>query len=162
MEDIEKLKKIAAMSAELKKHGIAADSQDALKQAEEVYQEKTPGQFDAVPTQSTEESAPAPAEGVNSQELQRLQNSVNERLNHVEKDVSSIIEKMNEMIKVVNRLEARMESGGVPELPKEKQTTIAAPSQPAAPAKKEEGHARSGSYGPGDVQIDKIFYYGNR
>ena len=159
MEDIQKLKRIAAMSAELRKHHIAGDSEEALRQSEAIFQEKAPHhlQVNADLTVSAPEEAEMVSR-VSAPEIERFQNTVNTRLNSVEENVSSVIGKMNEMIKVITKLEQRMEQGGVAELPKERQETI---------AKKEEkkettGQLRSGDYKPGDVEIDRIFYYGKK
>ena len=42
MEDIEKLKKIANLSKELKRHGFAASSDEAIRKSEEICREIAP------------------------------------------------------------------------------------------------------------------------
>ena len=161
MEDIERLKKISEMSRELRKHGIAVDSEDALKQSEEIYQAERPNlEVDkdlsvkhGVQTETGDRMA-------SSEEFGRFVNSVNERMNKVEENVSSVIGKINEMIKEINRFEARLDSNGVAQTPKEQQTKIEAP-QPEKTGETQ-AQSRAGDYKPGDVEIDKIFYFGNR
>lgn len=162
MDDIQRLKRISAMSAELRKHRIAADSEEAFKQSEAIFQEATPkhlqvnqdlsvGDVQEKKSEVLEVSAPHAAD------YERFKNGVNTRLLSVEENMSSVIGKLNEMIKTINKLEQRFEQNGVAELPKERQETISKPEK-----KESEGQLRSGDYKPGDVRIDNIFYYGKK
>ncbi|MFQ5621024.1 MAG: hypothetical protein ACE5FT_04230 [Candidatus Nanoarchaeia archaeon] len=166
MEDIERLKKISQMSKELQKHGIATNSEEGFKQSEAIYQASTPNMEvnkDLTSSHVEQPSAEAAtAQQVNTgalSDFQRFQNTVNDRLGKLESGLTNVIGKLNEMIKEINRLEGRLEQGGVPELPKERQETIAPKEEPK---KEAESQSRSGEYTPGDVAIDKIFYYGNK
>ena len=161
MEDIQKLKRIAAMTAELRKHRIASDSEDALRQSEAIFQESTPRHLQVnadLTVSAPEEVNPENSSRMNGPEMERFQNAVNNRLNVVEENISSVIGKMNEMIKVISKLEQRFEQGGVPELPKERQETIT----PKEDKKETTGQLRSGDWKPGDVRIDNIFYCGKK
>ena len=165
VQDIQKLKRIAAMTAELRKHHIASDSEDALRQSEAIFQERSPKRLmvnSDLSVSSVGEEKPAETPhsvaGISMPELERFQNTVNTRLNVVEENVSSVIGKMNEMIKIITKLEQRLEQGGVPELPKERQETIAKKED----KKETTGQLRSGDYKPGDVEIDRIFYFGKK
>jgi len=158
MTDIEKLKKMNQMIPELKKHGFATDNSDAAKQSAEIYQnryvEETKAQIasDSDTTGST--TGPVSQGGVTFDHLNRIKTFVNGRLNDMEASISTVTAKMNEMIKMINKLEKMQGSTAVKDDPETRQTVIKKEEKPTNP--------RSGNYNSNDVQIDKIFYFGNK
>jgi len=159
MEDIEKLKKIAKLSQEMRKHGFATYHDEAVKAAEAVYKDTiatadTPEQRHAALQESKRSMANNPD----------FEKQISQRLNDIEANLSSVIGKMNEMIKEINTLQQGGGARAAPrEAPREKETQKPlAPAPEQKPAAAPEPHARSGNYTPQDVQIDKIFYYGNK
>lgn len=158
MEDIEKLKKIAKLSQEMRKHGFATYHDEAVKAAEAVYKDTiatadTPEQRHAALQESKRSMATTNPD---------FEKQISQRLNDIEANLSSVIGKMNEMIKEINTLQQGGGSRAAPrEAPREKETQKPLPAPEQKPAA-QEPHARSGNYTPQDVQIDKIFYYGNK
>ncbi|MBI4449204.1 hypothetical protein HY641_04220 [Candidatus Woesearchaeota archaeon] len=170
MEDIEKLKKIAKLSAELKRHGFAASSDEAIKQSEAIFQERIlapHGMTEAAPKSQT---PPTTGGTPMDQKTQDQMNEMKETLNNV-------VAKMNEMIKAINDLEVghkalavKVSSGGVASRPTPEPQRFS--NEPARddgsrtiqpkPEKGSEANQRAGNYTPQDVDIGKIFYYGNK
>ena len=88
----------------------------------------------------------------NNEAMEKI-SALEQKVGSIENDMSAIIEKMNEMIGAIMKLE-KSTSGQVP---KETQQKIV-----KEEPKKQEGHVRSGNYTSTDVDINKIFYYGNK
>ena len=162
MEDIEKLKKIAKLSQEMRKHGFANYSDDAVKAAGAVYDgniadAQTPEQRH----QALRESKSTMANQPNDYEAFAKQTS--QRLTEIETSVSTVIQKMNEMIKEINTLQKGGGASAPTSPPRERETQAPLPKPEPKPAPAHtEPHARSGNYSSQDVQIDKIFYFGNK
>lgn len=157
MDDVEKLKKIAKLSQEMRKHGFATHSDDAVQAAQAIYKgtianEPTPEQRHQA-LQEKKNMA-----GQSTPEFEAFSKQVSQRLGDIEGNLSTVISKMNEIIKEINDLQKAGSRQGVP---REKDVQAALPKQEPAQAPKEP-HARSGNYTPQDVQIDKIFYFGNK
>lgn len=166
--EVEKIRKMGELSKELRKHGFAESSDDALKQTEQIYKENYLGEeiMQAKPPEIAEAQREAQEQTQENQTQAPTTESTSpqlltehiERIEKVEKDVLRIFEKMNEIIKTINLFEEKFDKiqvAGAEEKPKETQTKI------PEPEKKTES-PRSGDYKPKDVEIDKIFYYGNK
>ena len=149
MTDIERIKKINNMAAELKKHRLATSYEDAAQQSEQIFS-ATPG----VP--QPEERIPEPvSNAIGNEQFERYKTEVNKRLATTESQLSTVIEKMNEMIATINKLESELL---ITEKQTEKQTTITKEETP----KETVAQPRSGEYTSNDVDINKIFYFGNK
>jgi len=79
---------------------------------------------------------------------------MSQRLNTLEAQVSTVTAKMNEMIKMINKLEKLQGSTPVQAEPTQRQTVIKEEPKKVNP--------RSGNFESKDVEIDKIFYFGNK
>lgn len=157
MDDVEKLKKIAKLSQEMRKHGFATHSDEAVQAAQAIYNGNIANEL--TPEQKHQALQEKKTMAGTQPELETFSKQVNQRLGDIENNLSTVISKMNEIIKEINELQ---KSGGRQgAAPREKEVQAALPRQEAKPAPAEP-HARSGSYTPQDVQIDKIFYFGNK
>ena len=157
MDDVEKLKKIAKLSQEMRKHGFATHADDAVQAAQAIYKgtianEPTPEQKHQALQEKKTMAGSTP-------EFEAFSKQTSQRLGEIETNLSTLISKMNEIIKEINELQkAGARSSAAP---REREVQAALPKQESKPASAEP-HARSGSYTPQDVQIDKIFYFGNK
>lgn len=175
MDDIEKLKKISKLSAELKRHGFAASSDDAIRKSEEIFQEKIlapHGMQDAVPRQSQSFG------GSNMEDFESYKKTTQAQMKELQDTVSQVVGKMNEMIKAINDLE-----NGQKNMVRSSVSSAPRPSQPEPqrfsqsemrdhsdtsktltpkPEKGSESNQRAGNYTPADVDINKIFYAGKK
>ena len=156
MNDIEKIKKINEMSGYLKEKGFASSYDEAVQQAEEVFSEKL-AQKDE-PAQTGGDLAPA-------EKLERnfevFKNYTNKELQNLREDMRGVIEKLNEMVQVINRLE---KSGSSPVAVQKTEEKGEAQARLDTEQKSSETNQRVGSHKPGDeaVSIEKAFYYGNK
>lgn len=147
--DIEKLRKINMLSQELKKHGMADSSTDAYAQAQQMVQ--------VVPKQnvsaSLQESVVLEADPLASRqfqmELEKIQKAVTGELDVMRTAINQIISEVNTLREDLSKAQTAQ-----PIKQKEKQVELK-----TAPA---ESHPRQGSWKPGDVDIQKMFYYGTK
>ncbi|MEK6960410.1 MAG: hypothetical protein AABX47_04505 [Nanoarchaeota archaeon] len=161
MEDIEKLKKIAKLSQEMRKHGFANYNDDAVKVAEGVYQDKN-SLADAQTPEQRHQALKETRSMANQStpENENFVKQTTQRLTEIETNVSTLIGKMNEMIKEINALQ---KGGGShsSSAPERRESQAPLPKAEPKQGSGTEPHARSGNYTPADVQIDKIFYFGS-
>ena len=139
-----------------------------------------------LPEMSENVEMPAPAEGeghgdalhqmrqvLDGQQtgLSRMTNTINALTDQQQKmneKVNMLIGEITSLKEEVSRLkESPVTPPLRPKAAKEGQTQFKAESTPPPapePPKKEDGsgHARSGNYKPGDVSVEKFFYYGNK
>ena len=154
MSDIEKIRKINEMSATLKKHGFAMSSDDAASKAQDVYKEKI---ADAAKAENKAESSPGIAKLERNFEVFR--SAAQKEMNTLREDLSSVVGKLNEMIKVINELEKLKDDVTTIDEGKEKQKRLA-PKIVKKP--KEQKNQRTGDLKPGDINLNETFYYGNK
>lgn len=166
--DLERMKKINSMIPELKKQGFAKDNSEAALQSDALFRNQEEGESVIQSTSHVvgeRPAEPAPLEqapeatastAVNTQVVAQV-GALEQKVASLENDINAIIEKMNEMIQAITTLEKGVASAPQ-QGPRETQQTIA----PKAQEKKQENHVRSGDYTSSDVDINKIFYYGNK
>jgi hypothetical protein len=158
MSDIGKIQKINEMSANLKKHGFASSSEEAAKEAEKYFKEEIA---------KAEEGAEKMDSDIGKIErnLEVFKNFTSKEIEALKDDLHSVVEKMNEIVKFINRIEAQKkapidvpeEQEKMPKPPtrKQKQATLKNPD----PKPKNE---RVGDLKPGDVSIEDTFYFGTK
>lgn len=145
--DIEKVQRINALASELRKHHFAASSEDAYQQAEQALelpqqkgQEEEQHHSVAYPEALAEKRIELLLEMNNrkyAQELDLLRSAVNKLSN----DVQTV---MNEVRKISELTPPKKEA--------------------QQPLKTEEkvAHPRQGSFSSDDVDIQKMFYFGDK
>lgn len=170
MEDIEKLKKIANLSKELKRHGFAASSDEAIRKSEEIYQEKILAPY------GMQDAIPKPAQGgSNMEDFESYKRATQTQMKEMQDSLAQVVGKMNEIIKAINDLEQGQKNAVRTNAPSQRAPEPARFTQEQMrstddgsrtitpkPEKGSESNQRAGNYTPADVQIDKIFYYGNK
>ena len=140
MTSIDKLRKINEMTKILKQHGIVDSSDDALKQSSEIY----------------EHDSVEPEIKTNDSDLREMENKhrrLSERIAGIESNVSIVIEKMNEMIKVIKRLD-----GPTQNQPSNSQQTFKEESV-TVPAPKPVEKPKTDELKPGNIDIMDFFNY---
>jgi methionine synthase I (cobalamin-dependent) len=150
--DVDKLRRINMLSSELKKHGMADSSQDAYTQAQEIIQ-VTPKQSSQATQESViVETAPAqdPLAAKQFQiELDKMQRGFSEEM-----DV--LRNAMNQLIIEVNSLRDELGKAQAAQPPKQKEKQVELKTETKV------SHPRQGNWTPGDVDIQKMFYYGTK
>ncbi len=166
--DVEKLRKMNELTVELKKHHIVGDMNEAAKLAEELYDRK--GEMKPILNEGKEK------EGGNiytNDEISELRSQVRSLVSQNKsssEQIASLISKMNEMIGEINKLDSRI---------KDLHSSVGSSSQRSQPQQEQRKEssqrvqdsddkpiskkmAENGSLKPGDIQIEKYFYFGNK
>ena len=159
MSDVDKIIKINQMSANLKKHGFAMSADEASSQAQDVFNEKIANVETGGAVKLADDNDFSRIE----RNFEVFKSSMNSQIESVREDLHSVIEKMNEMIKVVNELEKLKDSvTTIDDGSSEKQQRLAPKIVKKPMSEKPASHPRSGDMQPGDVDLSKTFYFGNR
>jgi len=170
--DLERMKKINQMIPELKKQGFAATSNEAAMQSDQLYRNlqnddiitrtanlPTPDQNSTAPAVETPDTGVAGSVvGGAAPEVMATVSALEGRVEALEGQLDQVISKMNEMIQVITHLE----EGGKASADAPKEEVQQKISKKQSSEEKKEPHARSGNYTSSDVDINKIFYYGNK
>jgi len=167
MSDIDKIMKVNEMSANLKKHGFAATSDEAAGQAQEVFNEKIANVEEK--KEENKEENKGDAEMVDDKDLAKIErnfevfkSTTHQQLESVKGDLQTVMGKMNEMIKVINELEKLKDSvTTINDGSNEKQQRLA-PKVVKKPVSEKPNNPRSGNVQPGDVDLSDTFYCGTR
>jgi hypothetical protein len=161
MMDIEKMKRVNALARELKDHGIVSDYDEAYKQAEKMIESgmETPPANEEIsikPYSEAKQNTGGLGMGFDALEIKNMK----DKIDAMEQQMSMIFMKMNEIISEINRLDKRRMDSPIevrdPKEVEEKQREM----QTSLKKQEVEPHPRSGDYKPGDVAIEKMFYFG--
>jgi chromosome segregation ATPase len=149
--DIDQLRKINQLSHELRKHHMAETSNDAYDQAQQII---TITQKSSPPSQETVlvEAAPAADQLAARQfqiELDRATKGFNDELEVMRNALNQIISEVNSLRDELSKIQTAQ-----PPKPKEKQAELK--------TEEKTPHARVGNFQPGDVDIQKMFYFGTK
>ncbi len=150
--DLDQLQRINALSHELKKHKMAGTSEEAFTQAQQIIQVLPRQNAQEQQESVTIETAPAP----NLIETRQFQIEMERMRNAFAEEIDVMRTAMNQLITEVNSLReelSRVKSAQPPK-PKEKQAELKTEPKTA--------HPRQGDWKPGDVDIQKMFYYGTK
>ncbi len=161
--DVEKLRKINELAKELQKHGIAETSNEATKIAEKMVSTKKPTE-DLPVSQVSEESG---KESETELELRRLKSQVSqlfEIINQMQDKMNEIITEINKIADNGNKISNNTEGKKIEDEAQKKLLNESEPTQTSSNEKSSnpDNNPRSGNYLPGDVAIDKMFYFGKK
>jgi len=148
--DMEQLRKINTLSNELKRHHMAESSMDAYSQAQSIVQviPKTAlASNDGAVVMQEAVADPLVARQMDL-EIQRIQKGFSEELEVMRNA-------MNQIILEVNSLREDLSKAQEAQPPKQKEKQVELKTEEKVP------HARVGHFQPGDVDIQKMFYFGN-
>lgn len=152
--DIEALRRINELTKSLQEHGISKSSQDALEQAETILQ---PLQEKHKTTTATETQ-----QTNNEALLERKYNLILEMNNKkFENAITTLQNNVNELTQEITRLKAELRNittKNTPEIVVKKEEPVQKSEEP----QQKETHPRQGSFAPGDISIEKMFYYGHK
>ena len=151
--DIEAMKKVNALTIELQKHGIAPSSEEAYQQAQQIFH-----------SQDIQKPAETPltTENHNDTLLEKkyeLMLTMNNK--KFDEQIHSMQDSINTLTQELSRLKTELASMHTRTTSQEEPKKTETPTAQPTPAKKEE-HPRQGSFTPGDISIEKMFYFGNK
>lgn len=145
--DVFKVQKINNLASDLKRHNFAASSEDAFQQAEQIFQENAE---ESVVIEQPVEQKSDNLSGKRTELLLEMNNK------KYEQEFSLLRSALNSLAQEIEILKAELRrlSEQAPPKPKERQ-------EPLKTETKEE-HPRQGKFVPGDVDIQKMFYFGKK
>ncbi len=153
--DINQLSKINTLSSELKKHGMAENSTVALQQAEEIMQ--TEGTQAGKETMTIQEPQTNQlAERQVQIEIEKVQKVIAEELDTFRNAINQVIIEVNNVRDDVSKLRTTLTQ------PKAKETQVTLAEEKKIEVKPAEPHPRQGNLTSKDVDIQKMFYFGNK
>ncbi|PIN75861.1 hypothetical protein COV18_01630 [Candidatus Woesearchaeota archaeon CG10_big_fil_rev_8_21_14_0_10_37_12] len=145
--DVSNLLKVNSLAQELKKHRFAESSEDAFRQAQEAIEPRK----QAMPlSESMQVDRPTAALEIRKVELLLEQNK-----QYVDQQLSLFRSTINQLIGELNSVRSQL--GKFSEshpIPKDKQVPLK--TEPKVE------HPRQGNFKPEDVDIQKMFYFGNK
>lgn len=155
--DVEKLQKINSLALELRKHNFAGDSAEAVEKAEQFFrfEKKLPRANTSTPT------APAPV--VQSEFVEKKFQALDSSARKNEQELQLLRSAVKSLAEELEKIKAELQKFSEKALTTHAQP-ISKPKEHQAELKTEakEPHPRQGSYTPGDVDIRKMFYFGNK
>jgi len=160
IQDIEQIKQINALAKELLEHGIASNMEEAADQARKMIEK---GQTIEVKRDSEITVRPASPQSLSNPGHSLLGfDDLKQRIETVEQQMESMIGKINEIISELNRVQKGKTEAPAPRQENSPITMEAPKNDQQAHLKDEkvEPHHRTGKYVPGDVAIEKMFYFG--
>ena len=144
--DVFKLQKINSLASDLKRHNFAASSEDAFQQAEQVFGQSSEEQV--VVEQPVEQKT----DNLSERRTELLLDMNNKKYEQEFALLRSALKNLAQELEVL-KSELRKFSEQSPK-PKEKQVELK--------TEVKEEHPRQGKFVPGDVDIQKMFYFGNK
>lgn len=143
--DIEEIKRINRMTAELKKHGMAESSVDAYHQARASFEEPQERSQQIIIEQQ-------PTDNITERKFELLielnNKKFQEALTILSNDIALLAQQLANLKQEVQQNKASIHL----EQKQEKQQSLP----------KQEAHPRQGMYSPADVSIEKMFYFGKK
>ncbi len=152
--DLAKIQQINSLAQELRKHNFAASSEDAYQQAEQTIEHQH--QHDTHETAHTSHFTPTQQSETLSTKKTELLIEMNNK--KYEQEFSLLRSALNSLAQELGTLRGQVAKLSAQQ-PKEIQQPL-----PAAPKKEpaREAHPRQGNVTPEDVDIQKMFYFGNK
>ena len=156
--DIEALRKINELTKALQQHGISISSEDAWRQAETIIQPQQDSQKITTTTAVQEHhDGDALLERkyklmleMNNKKFETMMATMQDNLNLLTQE---IIRLKTEFSNAPNKNTAEL-------TPVKQEQQTQQPVQQTEP--KKEAHPRQGQFAPGDISIEKMFYYGHK
>ena len=171
MDPYEKIRKMGKISEELKKHGLVNDSNEALKEAEQIMGSKDKdfyvSQDELKEIEEKKEEHAEDQEKIN-QGQDRIISQLNNKVESLGSEMSLIRNKMNEIIAKINEIESKINSHPKHEV---QATLDVKPSKEDIPKEEPKENKKNKhtvqpqvkkEYNSDDVSIEKMFYAGNK
>lgn len=158
--NVDNLQKINALASELRKYNFADSSEDAFRQAEQTLNQGERSQTQAAvvsesqPVQKpVQEPVQQPQDGLVQRQVEIL---LEQHGRKQQQEVALLRAAVNQLSAELSALKGQLEKLSVqaPPKPKEKQVEL--------PKEAKEDHPRQGKFTSNDVDIQKMFYFGNK
>ena len=173
--DVERIQKINTLALDLMKQGLAKTREEAIEQAEKVYDGKTEeysemretmDQVEAEKKPEVEEQPENnnPRSGLNEDKVTEILEKNTQFLVKTIREFREVMQEMkNEIESLKNKLAYKqLPSVGEVVSKKEPEAQPVQQEQPQQQEKKQEGRPRSVNFKENEVYIEKFFYMGNK
>ena len=171
MDSIERMRRLNELTKELKQHGFAESSFEAIQQANQIYgdDDLSTEVKDGMIRNSTNERV-AKDGSIDDNALVNIE----KKMAKLAENIDTLTDKLNEIIKAINDMDQRITSlKNRPERQPERvevkqeeakhEPVAAQPADDANPAKDDyTTNQRVGNFQSKDVAIDKMFYFGKK
>lgn len=168
--DVERIQKINNLALDLVKQGLAPDREQAIQQAEKIYEGKTED-YDAIREGMTKVEPEVQAQETR-QELQpdlsqdQIKDILEQNTKFLVKKITQFQEQISSMEKEMQTLKSQLAYNKIPSAGQILTKEAVNEEEPASeenPQSKEneEKHPRMGGYSDEDVSVEKFFYMGN-
>lgn len=147
--DVFKLQRMNNLAAELRKHNMASSSEDAYQQAEQVFDERQAPQVSEETQVVVEQKVDHLAERRFELVLEQNNRKYEQELGLLRSALNTLANELENLKSELRRLHEQ-----APPKPKEQQTPLK--------TEPKEDHPRQGKFAPGDVDIQKMFYFGTK
>ena len=165
--DVEKIQKVNNLALDLVRQGLAPDREEAIAQAEKIYEGDTED-YDAIreatiPVEPQQDLSPEE----HTQELShnQIKDILEQNTKFLVKKITQFQEKINFMEKEMQSLKSQLDYNKIPSagqiLTKEAVKTDEPQVQEESTEPKKEPHPSVGNYSEKDVSVEKFFYMGN-
>jgi hypothetical protein len=173
MDQYEKMAKMNKLTKELKQHGFAEDSFQAIQQAQQIYGDEAVSDSvqNGMINHSINEKISRSTEGGTMDESQAI--NMDKKIQKLSENVNVLTEKINEIVKAINDIDTRMMNlrKTEPKIEQHKEEAKQEPNTSGTERHEEKAekpkdeysmNQRVGNYQSTDVAIDKMFYYGKK
>lgn len=162
MNDYEKMRRMNELAKDLKRHGFAESSFEAINQATQIYGE------DAITHEVKHGLIQSKHDRIAGEE-KMSDTETDRKLKKLQENIDTLTSKINEMIQALNDMDSRIEQLSKKqreERPAERsvqrEETLPQQEHHESPQSSEYENQRVGSYQSQDVAIDKMFYFGKK
>jgi len=159
MVEIDKLKKINELANELKKHNFAETSDDAVKLAENFYNDKTDKE------EGKQDSAEIGRDYLSERKFELMiqiqEKKFQQELDHLRSTINFLKNRMEILSTELENLKGKALSSPIT-FEKQKENAEVQANLKKEKEEKKEQHPKSGEFSSHDVDIQKMFYFGNK
>lgn len=160
--DVEALRKLNTLAGELQKHRISLSSEDALKQAEHILQPiqtmQEQSSIERSETSKIIQNTETLAERQYKLLLEMNNKKFEDAINTLQNTINNLSQEITRLKIDINLLSTRTASQTTQTTTQQEAKTEEKPKE----EQKKEPHPRQGGFVPGDVSIEKMFYFGHK
>lgn len=161
--DIEALRRVNELTKALQAHGMSTSSQDALAQAETIIQ---PIQERQKVTESLTEQQTPTSDALVERKYKLLLEMNNKKFEEtfstMQNNINTLSQEIARLKTEISLLDAKriVQEQAKPEIKQTEKHEQSTPQQ--TQETKKDAHPRQGNFAPGDISIEKMFYYGHK
>ena len=167
--DVEQIQKINNLAVDLMKQGLASDRDEAIAQAEKIFQGGS-SEYNSI-KDGLAQSAPEPvAQEVVDLSQDKIKDILEQNTKFLVKKITEFQDQLNSLQKEISGMKSKIAYNSIPsakeiltkDAVKEPEPAPKADVEEAPEEKDKENHPLYGGYNDTDVSIEKFFYMGGK